>query len=65
MCWSRNSLFQRNYREIVNSKIISDDSYNVSKVKYNDKVFHQSKIMKFYVEKEDKKKNTKRYRQSF
>ena len=48
-----------NYRDIVNNKIISEDSYNLGKVKYNDKVFHQSKIMKFYLEKEDQKKTQK------
>ncbi len=48
-----------NYRDIVNSKIISEDSYNLDKVKYNDKVFHQSKIIKFYLEKEDEKKTQK------
>ena len=48
-----------NYRDIVNNKIISEDSYNLDKVKYNDKVFHQSKIIKFYLEKEDEKKTQK------
>jgi len=48
-----------NYRDIVNNKIISEDSYNLDKVKYNDKVFHQSKIIKFYLEKEDQKKTQK------
>ena len=48
-----------NYRDIVNNKIISEDSYNLAKVKYNDKVFHQSKIIKFYLEKEDEKKTQK------
>ena len=28
----------------------------LGKIKYNDKVFHQSKIIKFYVEKESEKK---------
>ena len=48
-----------NYRDIVNNKIISKDSYSLGKVKYNDKVFHQSKIMKYYLEEEDQKKTQK------
>ena len=29
---------------------------SLGKIKYNDKIFHQSKIIKFYVEKVEKKK---------
>ena len=29
---------------------------NLGKVKYNDKVLHQSKIIKFYIENEEQKK---------
>ena len=45
-----------NYREIVEKKINTEQSVNFGKVKYNDKILHQSKIIKLYVEKEDVKK---------
>ena len=49
------------YKEAVEKKLISNDKNIIRKVKYNDKILHQSKIIKFYLEEEDKKKNTKRY----
>ena len=44
------------YQEAAQSRIISDDEFLVGKVKYNDKILHQSKIIKYYIEKESKKK---------
>ncbi len=44
------------YQETALSRIISDDSLIQGKIKYNDKILHQSKILKFYVEGENKKK---------
>ena len=44
------------YQEIALSRIVSDEDLLLGKVKYNDKVLHQSKIMKYYVEGENKKK---------
>ena len=44
------------YKEAVEKKLISNDKNIIRKVKYNDKILHQSKIIKFYLEKEDKKK---------
>ena len=44
------------YQEIVKDRIISDDEFLLGKIKYNDKILHQSKIIKFYIEKESKKK---------
>ena len=38
------------------SRIVSDEDLLLGKVKYNDKVLHQSKILKYYVEGENKKK---------
>ena len=40
------------YQEIAQSRIISDDQFLLGKVKYNDKILHQSKIIKFYIEDE-------------
>jgi hypothetical protein len=44
------------YKETVNSRIINDDQFLLRKVKYNDKILHQSKIIKYYVEQENEKK---------
>ena len=44
------------YQETAQSRIISDDSLVQGKIKYNDKVLHQSKILKYFVEGENKKK---------
>ena len=44
------------YQEIAESRILKDDVNKLGKIKYNDKILHQSKIIKFYVEKENKKK---------
>ena len=44
------------YRELAETKIISNDEALSGKVRYNDKILHQSKIIKYYVENENKKK---------
>ena len=44
------------YRESARKKIISNDSLVQGKIKYNDKILHQSKILKYFVEGENKKK---------
>jgi len=44
------------YREAAAKKIVSDEDILLGKVKYNDKIIHQSKIIKYYVEGENKKK---------
>ena len=44
------------YQETAQSRIISGDSLVQGKIKYNDKVLHQSKILKYFVEGENKKK---------
>ena len=35
---------------------MSEQEINLGKVKYNDKILHQSKIIKFYIENEEQKK---------
>ncbi len=45
-----------NYKEIVETKIMKEEQLSLNKVKYNDKILHQSKIMKFYLENENEKK---------
>ncbi len=46
----------KKYKEIAESRIERNEKFNLGKVKYNDKILHQSKIMKFYLENEDEKK---------
>ena len=45
-----------NYQETAQSRIVSEEDLILGKVKYNDKILHQSKILKYYVEGENKKK---------
>ena len=49
-----------NFKDIAENRILINEKQNLGKIKYNDKVFHQSKIIKFYVENEERK-NSKRY----
>ena len=44
------------YKETALAHIVSEDDLILGKVKYNDKILHQSKILKYYVEGENKKK---------
>ena len=45
-----------NYKELAQSRILSAVNAYTKKVKYNDKILHQSKIIKFYLENENQKK---------
>ena len=38
------------YQEIAKKKILTKNEITLGKVKYNDKILHQSKILKFYIE---------------
>ena len=49
----------KDYQEAALEKIITEEDIVLGKVKYNDKVLHQSKILKYYVEGENKKKAQK------
>jgi len=44
------------YKEIALTKVVSEEDIILGKVKYNDKILHQSKILKFYLEGGNKKK---------
>ena len=44
------------YQESAQSRIVSEEDLILGKVKYNDKILHQSKILKYYVEGESKKR---------
>ena len=45
-----------NYREVVKNRIESSEKLSLGKIKYNDKILHQSKVIRFYLENEDQKK---------
>ncbi len=38
------------YKEIVEKNIISDEEYKLGKIKYDDKILHRSKVVRFYTE---------------
>ena len=46
----------KEYQESALAKITTDEDLLLGKIKYNDKVLHQSKILKYYTEEEDKAK---------
>ncbi len=48
-----------NYKETALTRIISEEDTLTGKIKYNDKILHQSKIIKYFIEEEDKKKTQK------
>ena len=55
----------KKYVETAESRIKNNDEFVLGKVKYNDKVLHQSKIMKFYIENEEEKKIQKEINKVF
>ncbi len=44
------------YKEIVSKNIKSEEELNMGKIKYDDKIFHQSRLLKYFTEKENPKK---------
>ena len=50
----------KEYLEIAESKILSDKELSLGKIKYNDKILHQSKILKYYIEEEGNFKKTQK-----
>ena len=50
------------YQEIVQRSIILEDIFKIGKIKYDDKILHKSRLIKYYTENIDKKKSTKRFR---
>jgi len=46
----------KRYQETALSRIISEEEFLYGKIRYNDKILHQSKIIKYFVEKENEKK---------
>ncbi len=46
----------KKYQELAERKILSNNDIKLGKIKYNDKVLHQSKIIKYFIENEEQKK---------
>ena len=46
----------KKYQESARKRIVSEEDLILGKVKYNDKILHQSKILKYFLEGENKKK---------
>ena len=44
------------YQKFAQSRILSAEELSLGKIKYNDKILHQSKILKYLTEKENNKK---------
>ena len=44
------------FKESAEARIITDEEFALGKIKYNDKILHQSKVIKFFIEGENKKK---------
>ena len=55
----------KKYKETAELRIMRNKKFVLGKVKYNDKVLHQSKIMKFYLENEEEKKIQKEINKVF
>ena len=48
------------YQEVVNKNIISDKNYKGSKIKYDDKIVHKSRVLRRYTEKDTPKIKTQK-----
>lgn len=46
-----NEKIPENYKELVGKNIISDIEFKLGKIKYTDKIFHKSKVLRIYTEK--------------
>ena len=44
------------YKDVAENRIMESDKIKLGKIRYNDKILHQSKIIKFYIENEEQKK---------
>ncbi len=44
------------YKEVVQKNIIFDEEFKLGKIKYDDKILHRSRLIKYFTENEEKKK---------
>ena len=47
------------YKETVEKKIVTEKEFVLGKIKYDDKILHKSRLLKFYTENQDEKKSQK------
>ncbi len=47
------------YQEIVKKNLVSEEEFTLGKIKYDDKILHRSKLIKYYVEGANMKKTQK------
>jgi hypothetical protein len=47
------------YKEVVAKNIVSDEEFRLGKIKYNDKILHQSKVIRYFQNEIDQKKAQK------
>ena len=48
------------YEEVVEKHIISEDEYSLGKIKYDDKVLHRSKVLRYYTEEDTPSQKTQK-----
>jgi len=53
------SKIPENYKEAVNKNIINEVEYDLGKIRYDDKILHRSKVIKYFTENTDKKRTQK------
>ncbi len=53
------SKIPENYKEAVNKNIINEVEYDLGKIRYDDKILHRSKVIKYFIENTDKKRTQK------
>ena len=53
------------YQKIVENKKIDENKFLLGKVKYDDKILHKSKLLKFYIEDQEPKKTQKEFDKLF
>ena len=55
----------KKYQEVAKSRVISEEEFLLGKIKYNDKILHQSKVLKYFLDQENKKKTQKDFDKIF
>ena len=50
----------KSYQEIVEKNILEDEEFKLGKIKYNDKIIHKSRIIRFYTEKGTSKQKSQK-----
>ena len=51
----------KEYEEVIANKIVDEEDFKLGKIKYDDKILHRSRLIKYFTENTNQKKNTKRF----